>query len=121
VGLASVGALTYGERRRTGPNEATGTGGDVHDPNILYAAAVLGYLYGQSEIAARRLRANDQPSAAVATEMAHSMLGEALTRLGVPLPGNAQDMQERPLVLRVQPGVAPDRDLRRHRGLRGVG
>jgi len=93
----------------------------VHDPNILYAAALLGSLYGQAEIAAKRLRANDQPGAAVATEMAHVMLGEALTRLDVPLPGNAEDMQERPLVLRVQPGVTPDGDLRRNRGLRGVG
>ena len=81
----------------------------VHDPHgILYAAALLAYLYGQVEIAANRLDVMDQPGAAVAAGMAHEALGEALCRLGVPLPGKSDDAQQDPLVLRVQTRVSPD-------------
>jgi len=94
----------------------------MHDPNpIMYAATVLGYVYGQTELAADRLHAYGETSAATATEMAHEMLGEALTRLGVPLPGDTQDVKERPLVLGVQSGVGTDGDLRRDRRLRSTG
>jgi len=47
----------------------------MHDPNpIMYAATVLGYVYGQTELAADQLHAYGETSAATATEMAHGML-----------------------------------------------
>ena len=93
----------------------------AHPEPVLYTIALLGSIYGQCQLLANRLHRYGQPSAAAAVEMSEAMLGEALRRLGVPLPGNAQDMQERPLVFGVQPRVGPDERFDGGGALRSVG
>lgn len=92
-----------------------------HPEPVTYMAVTLGYLVGQVEILATRLRSYGEDHAATSADMAQAMLGETLLRLGVPTPGQPDHGEDGPLVLGVDVGVCPDEGLGGRSRLRSVG